>query len=444
MVTYLLLRNNKESGPLKLEELIQKGLKPYDLIWVNGKSAAWRYPSEIPELQPYTPVPDEQKIERPAGISQEKKQQQTDDTGHRPQEITTNINNSQQQNSSLSQKQENTQPTSHSGHIFVSLPNNETGMPHQGQAPATPAPVSLNVQNNNPTYYNFQDENSTTDPPVALEEKFSQPLDEIKEMYVQTLQQRKKKLANKNRLQQGLKVAAVILVILSMGMLIGMYYETDETEQASNEQPLQAPVNNPGEFTTTQFISSIPTNDIAIEEPGPNPNITDETYRPTVSEKNTAGNEPGKKNVNSPDETYAYTGAVTDSQTKERKRVTRNDDAEAALPNRKPASKSGIENIWNDVSVTASDFKTGPFGGVRDLQLTIANKSSFPIDKVEVEIKYIGMEKQVVKTQTMVFNDIDPGGKIKADVPRSGRGIDVDVSIQKINVKDFSFARSGK
>jgi hypothetical protein len=50
---YILLRNNKKSGPYTLEELVATGLKPFDLIWVEGRSAGWCYPSEIESLKPY-------------------------------------------------------------------------------------------------------------------------------------------------------------------------------------------------------------------------------------------------------------------------------------------------------------------------------------------------------------------------------------------------------
>ncbi|MFT3701844.1 MAG: hypothetical protein QM802_05730 [Agriterribacter sp.] len=50
MKEYLLLRNNKQSGPYSLEELKGMGLKPFDLIWHQKKSASWKYPSEIDEL----------------------------------------------------------------------------------------------------------------------------------------------------------------------------------------------------------------------------------------------------------------------------------------------------------------------------------------------------------------------------------------------------------
>jgi hypothetical protein len=64
MKQYRLLRNNKESGPYSAEELIQSGFKPYDLIWLEGRSAAWRYPGEIEEFKPYAPAVEEQPFDR--------------------------------------------------------------------------------------------------------------------------------------------------------------------------------------------------------------------------------------------------------------------------------------------------------------------------------------------------------------------------------------------
>ena len=50
---YLLLRNNQQTGPHSLDELIRLNLKPFDLIWVEGKSSGWSYPSEIEALKPF-------------------------------------------------------------------------------------------------------------------------------------------------------------------------------------------------------------------------------------------------------------------------------------------------------------------------------------------------------------------------------------------------------
>ncbi|MEP6514364.1 MAG: hypothetical protein ABJA79_10865, partial [Parafilimonas sp.] len=64
MKSYKLLRSNNISGPYTKDELIEKGLKPYDLIWVEGRSAAWRYASEIEELKAFAPVIEEQPYDR--------------------------------------------------------------------------------------------------------------------------------------------------------------------------------------------------------------------------------------------------------------------------------------------------------------------------------------------------------------------------------------------
>src|SRR5579871_2039109 len=64
MTMYLLLRNNKQSGPYSVEDLKSMGLKAYDLVWLEGKSAAWRYPSEIEELSPFAPAVEEQPFDR--------------------------------------------------------------------------------------------------------------------------------------------------------------------------------------------------------------------------------------------------------------------------------------------------------------------------------------------------------------------------------------------
>jgi hypothetical protein len=64
MTKYLLLRDNKQTGPYDLDELRTKGLKAYDLVWIDGKSAAWRYPSEVEELKSFAPAVEEQPFDR--------------------------------------------------------------------------------------------------------------------------------------------------------------------------------------------------------------------------------------------------------------------------------------------------------------------------------------------------------------------------------------------
>lgn len=51
MKKYLLLRNNKESGPYSIEQLGLMNLLALDLVWIEEESTCWKYPDEIEELK---------------------------------------------------------------------------------------------------------------------------------------------------------------------------------------------------------------------------------------------------------------------------------------------------------------------------------------------------------------------------------------------------------
>lgn len=51
MKTYQLLRNNQSMGYYTATCLLQIGLQPLDLLWVDGESVTWKYPSELEEFR---------------------------------------------------------------------------------------------------------------------------------------------------------------------------------------------------------------------------------------------------------------------------------------------------------------------------------------------------------------------------------------------------------
>lgn len=53
---YRLLRNNIEYGPFSLEELKAQHITESDLIWVEGRSASWKFWNEIPALVSEIPL----------------------------------------------------------------------------------------------------------------------------------------------------------------------------------------------------------------------------------------------------------------------------------------------------------------------------------------------------------------------------------------------------
>ena len=65
MKTYLLLRDNVETGPYTRDSLTQTGLRAFDLIWTIDESIVWKYPSEITEFKQLTerhPITDATRI----------------------------------------------------------------------------------------------------------------------------------------------------------------------------------------------------------------------------------------------------------------------------------------------------------------------------------------------------------------------------------------------
>src|SRR5688572_7466794 len=307
MTSYLLLRNNKESGPYSLDEIVQLGLKAYDLVWVNGKSAAWRYPGEVTELQPYAPAVEEQPYDR----FYKKNTEENKEPHQKQSQVTTEVKQVtpvpeeikpiaplQEVKQVLAVEEEpapimeekivtaqtpqlveqNMVPKEPvvpvaKKSVFVTMPKgrmpSETiattavaATPAVNPAPKAPAqhqpaafekympagkPVAEPIDTSVPTKTITITEN-----PVTAEIKYSQPLDEIKEMYVKTLQERKQRIANKAFILQTLKKVAVVIAIVGAGILIGFTMKSNAGKKlVAASESTQQPVNDHAVNTTT-------------------------------------------------------------------------------------------------------------------------------------------------------------------------------------------------
>src|SRR5215207_7962387 len=61
---YLLLRNNRQTGPFTIDELLQQQLTAGDLIWIEGKSHSWTPVSDMK----LTPIEEEAVAAAPAMV----------------------------------------------------------------------------------------------------------------------------------------------------------------------------------------------------------------------------------------------------------------------------------------------------------------------------------------------------------------------------------------
>ena len=106
-------------------------------------------------------------------------------------------------------------------------------------------------------------------------------------------------------------------------------------------------------------------------------------------------------------------------------------------------SRSGRRNIRDFVSVKSNDYVRGAFGGIRGLELTVYNKSSYVLDEVSVELQIIKPSEQPLRTDIITFRNISANGAVTVRVPDSQRGIRVDYRITNVESKQFEKSTAG-
>jgi len=99
-------------------------------------------------------------------------------------------------------------------------------------------------------------------------------------------------------------------------------------------------------------------------------------------------------------------------------------------------------NLSNLVSIGASGFTVGTFGGISGLQLTVSNHSVYSLDLVVVEVQYIQANKKVFKTENLYFRGVAPGSALMQEAPKSSRGIKVQYKITLVNSKELGLSYS--
>ena len=489
MTSYLLLRNNKESGPFSLEQLISHGLKAYDLIWVNGKSAAWRYPGEIPELVQFAPAVEEQPYDRFFKKPSEEKKEEIPvrqkvvvpelvapvEIEEKKKTVQETIIPAEEKPKEYAAAKTETPAFSPKKSVFVTMPGRSL---NQEEPPVEKKPAQdyTRYQPSQPVIRETAEPVTTvaktitiTENPIAAEVKYSQPLDEIKEMYVKTLQERRQKIANKAFLLQATKKVAVVLAIVGAGVLIGISIKSNDgnklvastgaaetqllkqtTEPEINNEPV---VNLPEEQGTVEQPVETPyekprsgkENAVQLNTPVTREASTREQKNFDIEEK------AEKKPVEFYEEKKVEDNPVTDQaprvetneRTGERTRKTRNETTdteeqpavvndEPAAESRKPKAVLSNKGLASQVSVKTNNYKIVAFGGIRDLQVTVHNESKYVLDKVLVELQYLKPSLEPFRVDVITFKSVSPNGTLTIRMPDTNRGIKVRYRILNI------------
>ena len=480
MPSYLLLRNNKESGPYSLNDLVTLGLKPYDLVWIEGRSAAWRYPSEISELKDYAPVVEEQPYDRffkkpsETEVKEEfvpERQEVVPEKKFIKEEpvkrIVVETNNCQPSYSAQTKK------------IFVSLPeknNTINGYNNQGNADNSYKqyqPRAIQEEQPKPaeqrTYspINIQESDET-----RLETKYTQSLDEIKEMYVNTLVQRKTRNRRKELVKKYMKPVLASLFLLLCGAVIGYILTSKKTSlqateaistiipqqkseqvpadkneilQPEEKQAIVPQPENKNKQGQSQQTAQVQTKKTGTRSLLPN---NQSSLKPFADDKNKSAPVQDDQVANIPKQ-----DVETDPQTGERRKVTRNDEGNETLAEPKeqkteerPARSSNAaepKSLNKLVSVKTNDYIRGTFGGIRDLKLTVSNNSKYFVDEVKVELQYIKPSQLPLRTDIITFRNLSPNGSVTIKVPDSQRGMRVDYRVTRVQSRDWERGTAG-
>jgi hypothetical protein len=420
-MTYLLLRDNKQSGPYTLDELKVKGLKAYDLVWVEGRSAAWRYPSEIDELSAFAPAVEEQPFDRffkkPASARSEGAAA-----------ITV------------------TQPSTSSGPatkrtIYVTMPG---GMPVR-----QPEPVREIVREIQPVREVVREiapvrevmpvrEVTPVREAAPLRERISYIQDPVTEI-LPPLPRRKP-----TKLWLPAAIGGGVLALLAVGIFIGLSIQKNSSgamKLASKQEPLVR--------TTAQ---QLPISSSAGTATGSNDaagKAQAASINPASAATNGATDKPRlktpKQRIDEPKVPAVVPVVVTDSSAlssavQHREAVHRTD----VLQNQPVDDRESLKlALANQVSVGANKYDVGTFGGIRNLQVTVTNRSTHSLDLVVVAVSYIQANKKTYKTENLYFRGIGPGSALMLEAPKTSRGVSVEYKITSINSKELGLSEPG-
>lgn len=233
---YLLLRNNKQSGPHSMEELLKLDLKPLDLIWIEGKSFGWSYPAEISLLKPYV----KEAHQSPDEKSPEQKSVQhaiiaNRDAAYMP---------------PASKAPLDAEPGVPSRKVYVSLPANMSKPVEKKRVMAETVPDPANrieqkAEELRKKMQAFVPENKTTVPTKEepLITKFSSTLPEREEEYTSWIYN--KKVGKSTNISEDQKkwaaIATAAVLILAVGF--GISHFKSEPEKEVVTMAVQTPVN---------------------------------------------------------------------------------------------------------------------------------------------------------------------------------------------------------
>jgi uncharacterized protein YneF (UPF0154 family) len=388
MSSYLLLRNNKESGPFTLDEIKSMSLKTYDLIWVVSKSAAWRYPGEIQEFKSFAPL-----IPEP-GSDFFRKKTESENQG-------SDFSNDKIQDSFGNQRtSSNGQRSVNNRSVYINLPAEKK--PEDELSNLILEESGMIASNTLDSGYSFS-EIYQDRPSVAV--RYSGKI-----LWVST-----------------------IILLFGAGIMTGFFISDRRKYFSSGENH---PQNNPA-------LQQVVFKDKKENSPGSlknNPPISNSEITPLNPDsiRKTTGI-PKKLNSGSFKKIITINPVNKDSIAAEKAilaAVRLKDSLKKDALNKSEQLYQSIKtNPEKYLNLSTGRYSTGLFGGISSFPVTVTNHSPVKIAMVEVVIDYIQNNEKVFKTETLSFNDLETGEALTIKAPKSSRGTKIATHIRIINMQ---------
>lgn len=402
---YLLLRDNKQSGPFTMDEIKVMGLKKYDLIWIDGKSAAWRYPCEVDEFKSFAPQVDEQPYDRfyKKPVQQEhlqlrKAEMVQQQTEEKPKE--------ELKKSAIRPVAEEKKIAPRK-YVSISLP----GSYRVKIDPVRSEPVSMQSQQAEPERSVPKATQDTEKPVLAPIFAASEPvtIHAVPSSNVKDIPEEappvfhSKGGFNKNDLIQytalGLGVLTIIMVVF---LMVSGILDPVATPPPSRPvvQKQASPLPKAEENLTTTEENGTREQSLPAD---PAPVQTKQT-----TEEGSLNTLPVKK-----------TTVV---------RFNNDQPASSGTDQRNPV----VHSLSSKVDLSLNKYKVGMFGGIDDIKVSVQNRSDYPLDLVVVELQYIQNNQKLFRTETLRFKDVGAGDTQILAAPKSSKGIKLKAKISYI------------
>ncbi len=469
---YRLLRNNKESGPFTTLQLKEMGLKPYDLLWTEGRGAAWQYASEIPELKSFAPTVEEQPFDRFLKRKEALETAQQPATTAKKTKPRFRISNGQ-----LIMIEAGSMEVANNGTIKETT---QVRLPKEPVA-AKEETVAPNWQE---AYTEWQPQAKVVkaEKPVEVETKYSESLDDLKKRYAEKVLNEKTAKPASSLSTAAVKqniMAAVALIVLAVGGYIG--YTLKQKDAAVTEgKPIveradvvgdnglaSAQNDNNNKANTSDrnaantAASPVNKND-QIKKTAPVATKEAEVTTVVKNKINPVQSQTAllKKEINTSvasthlpnNKTADKTVAAIPKKTEPAK-TNNNTAVSKPLPQPQLPANSVNKSVSNNTTTTPSETKPvlkqnepknindylsvkkvgGGSTGVQNVRLLVNNVSDFPIDLAVIDIQYFDSKGKYQKGETMYVKNIDGGNNVELRVPDSDKSSSIKYKVSLVS-----------